>query len=116
MYVYVLLCCAGDYYSRWSEFLSEVTPLLRDGRIRHEETVINGFEKLPEALAGLFKGINIGKVRERMEGRGQRCCGSATADDDRRPDDRYRRLTLSRCRFPCCNRMLMRQMIVKVQE
>lgn len=36
---------------------------MRDGKIKHEETVMQGFEKLPEALAGLFKGINIGKVR-----------------------------------------------------
>jgi NADPH-dependent curcumin reductase CurA len=55
----------GDYYDRWSEFLSEVTPLVRDGKIRFEETVMHGFDKLPEALAGLFKGVNIGKVRGR---------------------------------------------------
>lgn len=58
----VLCLCAGDYYDRWNEFLNEVTPLVRDGKIKHQETIMDGFEKLPEALAGLFKGINIGKV------------------------------------------------------
>jgi NADPH-dependent curcumin reductase CurA len=56
-----------DYYDRWSEFLSEVTPLVRDGKIRFEETVMHGFDKLPEALAGLFKGVNIGKMVVKVE-------------------------------------------------
>jgi hypothetical protein len=94
-----LLCFAGDYYSRWSEFLSEVTPLVRDGRIKHEETVMNGFEKLPEALAGLFKGINIGKVEReyasRVDGAEAKKARPWTRISSGRLADR--RLTLSRC-------------------
>ena len=115
--MYVLLCCAGDYYDRWNEFLSEVTPLVRDGKIKHEETVMQGFEKLPEALAGLFKGINIGKVREKMGDE-----ESDAADQQRLMMTGGRMISAgdSRCHaaawFPDCNCVLMRQMIVKVQE
>lgn len=52
-----------DYYDRWHEFLDEVSPLVSRGEIHFEETEMRGFDKLPEALAGLFKGVNIGKVR-----------------------------------------------------
>lgn len=52
-----------DYYDRWQEFLEEVSPLVAKGEIKFEETEMRAFDKLPEALAGLLKGINTGKVR-----------------------------------------------------
>jgi NADPH-dependent curcumin reductase CurA len=52
-----------DYFDRWQEFLDEVSPLVARGEIQFEETEMRGFDKLPEALAGLFKGVNTGKVR-----------------------------------------------------
>jgi NADPH-dependent curcumin reductase CurA len=56
-----------DYYDRWQEFLDEVSPLVAQGDIKFEETEIRGFDKLPEALAGLFKGINTGKLIVNVE-------------------------------------------------
>ena len=51
-----------DYAARWAEFLHELTPLVRDNKIRFEETVVEGFDKVPEALLGLFTGANVGKM------------------------------------------------------
>ena len=31
------------------------------GRLRYRETIVEGFERMPEALVGLFKGSNLGK-------------------------------------------------------
>lgn len=43
-------------------FLAEVAPLVADGAIRYEETVVRGLENAPAAFIGLFKGENIGKM------------------------------------------------------
>lgn len=51
-----------DYFARWQEFIDTVHPLVKEGKIKFEETVVEGFEKLPEALNGLFKGANVGKM------------------------------------------------------
>ena len=35
---------------------------LKDGRIKYQETVVDGFERAPEGLIGLFEGRNTGKM------------------------------------------------------
>ena len=44
------------------EMQREVGGLLRDGRIRYRETIVEGLEHAPEALAGLMRGDNTGKT------------------------------------------------------
>jgi len=39
-----------------------VAPWFKSGAIRFEETVVEGFEKLPEALGMFFDGKNLGKL------------------------------------------------------
>ncbi|MFQ5952347.1 MAG: hypothetical protein ACE5JK_02975, partial [Candidatus Omnitrophota bacterium] len=34
---------------------------LQSGQLKYKETVIEGFEHIPQAFLGLFKGENIGK-------------------------------------------------------
>jgi NADPH-dependent curcumin reductase CurA len=53
---------ARDFVHRMDEMRAIVTPWVRDGSVVFEETVIEGFERLPEALAMLFEGRNIGKL------------------------------------------------------
>ncbi|MES0872277.1 NADP-dependent oxidoreductase [Pseudovibrio sp. SCP19] len=53
---------ARDYTARMDEMLKVMGPWVRDGKIRYSETVIDGFETLPEALCGLFTGANTGKM------------------------------------------------------
>jgi hypothetical protein len=55
-----------DHVRRYPEFLAEVGPLVADGRLVHRETVVDGFERLPDAFAGLFRGDNVGKMLVRI--------------------------------------------------
>jgi len=34
----------------------------KDGKLKIKETILEGFENLPKAFMGLFKGDNIGKM------------------------------------------------------
>jgi NADPH-dependent curcumin reductase CurA len=51
-----------DHFDRLGDFLREVAPLVADGTIKHRETVVEGLERAPEALLGLFRGDNTGKM------------------------------------------------------
>jgi len=53
---------ARDYNDRMDEMLSEMTPWVQDGLIQYQETIIEGFNKLPTALNMLFFGKNMGKL------------------------------------------------------
>jgi len=44
------------------EMTREVGAWLREGRLRYRETVVDGLEHAPEALAGLMRGDNTGKT------------------------------------------------------
>jgi NADPH-dependent curcumin reductase CurA len=44
------------------EMTRDVGGWLRDGRLRYRETVVEGLEQAPEALAGLMRGDNTGKT------------------------------------------------------
>ncbi|MGH8598797.1 MAG: NADP-dependent oxidoreductase, partial [Gammaproteobacteria bacterium] len=50
-----------DYASRYHEALAELKPWVRDGRIRYREDVLEGIEQAPDAIAGLYRGDNLGK-------------------------------------------------------
>ena len=39
---------------------------LKDGRIKYQETILDGFERAPEGLIGLFEGRNAGKMLIRV--------------------------------------------------
>jgi len=52
-------------YSFEKEFgtaFNELVPLVKKGDLKFKETVYEGFEKMPEAFVGLFKGDNTGKA------------------------------------------------------
>ncbi len=51
-----------DYYPRFGEAVAELAALAAQGKLKTEETVVEGFEKLPEALNMLFAGENRGKL------------------------------------------------------
>ena len=44
------------------EFAAAMSGWIAEGRIRWEETIVNGFEKTPQAFLGLFTGANTGKM------------------------------------------------------
>lgn len=51
-----------NYASRFAEALQYLTPLVVAGKIKYTETIVEGFDKIPEALIGLFSGKNTGKM------------------------------------------------------
>ncbi|AMP05162.1 zinc-binding dehydrogenase family protein [Collimonas pratensis] len=57
---------ARDYTSRMDEMLAIVAPWVKSGEIVFQETYVDGFEQLPEALNSLFEGKNIGKLLVRV--------------------------------------------------
>jgi len=56
----------SDHYDRFPAFLAEMTPLVRDGRIKYREDIADGLESAPAALIGLFEGRNFGKMLVRV--------------------------------------------------
>lgn len=50
-----------DFVDRWAEAEEALAGWLADGRLRAFVDIVDGFEKLPRALAGLFGGSNWGK-------------------------------------------------------
>ncbi|HLZ69313.1 MAG TPA: NADP-dependent oxidoreductase [Dehalococcoidia bacterium] len=52
----------SDHLDRRPAFLAEMTAWLREGKVKHRETVVNGLEQAPAALIGLLQGENIGKM------------------------------------------------------
>lgn len=53
---------ARDYTHRMDEMLAVVAPRVKSGEIYFAETIVDGFEKLPDALNSLFEGKNLGKL------------------------------------------------------
>ncbi|BBK31121.1 hypothetical protein EDC65_1438 [Stella humosa] len=52
----------SDYAAREAEFEADMPKWLKDGSIRYREDIVDGFEKTPEAFAGLLEGKNFGKL------------------------------------------------------
>jgi NADPH-dependent curcumin reductase CurA len=52
----------GNYQSRFPEAMLQLTQWVKEGRLKFTETIVHGFEQLPVALLGLFKGENTGKM------------------------------------------------------
>ncbi|MDA8346587.1 MAG: NADP-dependent oxidoreductase [Thermaerobacter sp.] len=51
----------GDFQPKYGEALARMEQWVRSGSLQYRETVIDGFEKMPQALLGLFEGANFGK-------------------------------------------------------
>ena len=49
---------------RWMEGIQQMGAWIKDGKIKVDETIVDGFQKLPEAFIGLFQSgtSNQGKV------------------------------------------------------
>jgi NADPH-dependent curcumin reductase len=50
-----------DYADRFAEAEARMSQWIREGRLSWREDVLDGFERMPEALARLFDGRNLGK-------------------------------------------------------
>ena len=43
-----------------------MTGWLKNGQVKYQETILDGFERAPEGLIGLFSGLNSGKMLIRV--------------------------------------------------
>lgn len=50
------------FFSIWPEVRAELSELVKNGKIKVEETIITGIEEAPDALLRLFSGDKMGKV------------------------------------------------------
>ena len=51
-----------DYADKYLEAQMKLAEWIKAGKISIKETIIEGFENIPEAFLGLFDGKNIGKM------------------------------------------------------
>lgn len=56
-----------DYADRYPQGLAQLTQWVRDGRIRYREDILVGIEQAPDAIAGLYRGDNLGKRLIRID-------------------------------------------------
>ncbi|MDB5152472.1 MAG: alcohol dehydrogenase, partial [Mucilaginibacter sp.] len=52
----------GDHAARFPGVTAQLAAWLKEGKITHSETILEGFDKLPAAFIGLFEGTNKGKM------------------------------------------------------
>ena len=57
---------ASDFPHLQAAFVDDMTGWLKNGRVKYQETILEGFERAPEGLIGLFSGINNGKMLIRV--------------------------------------------------
>ena len=56
----------SGHMDRMAEMQREVAGLIRDGRLRHRESIFEGLEQAPQALARVLAGATIGKTLVRI--------------------------------------------------
>ena len=52
----------SNFQSQFPEGMSHLEKWVKEGKIKFEQTIVDGFDQIPTALLGLFKGDNIGKM------------------------------------------------------
>jgi NADPH-dependent curcumin reductase CurA len=52
----------NDYAAKFPEAIKQLSQWLAEGKLTHTETVVEGFEQIPQAFIDLFDGKNTGKM------------------------------------------------------
>ncbi|KAB1071372.1 NADP-dependent oxidoreductase [Tamlana haliotis] len=52
----------SNYAEKFPEAMKELSTWLSEGKLTYTETVVNGFDNIPDAFIGLFEGKNKGKM------------------------------------------------------
>ena len=52
----------SDYLERWPEGVEQLTEWYSQGKLKFKESITEGFNQIPAAFLGLFKGENTGKA------------------------------------------------------
>ncbi len=56
----------SDHQHRMPDMIADVTAWLRDGKLSHAETVVDGLDHAPDAFIDLLRGANTGKMIVRL--------------------------------------------------
>ena len=56
-----------DHVDRMDAFLADAAAWVRDGTLRQRTTVVHGLEHAPQALIGMLRGDNLGKMLVRLD-------------------------------------------------
>ncbi|MFT4519932.1 MAG: NADPH-dependent curcumin reductase CurA [Halioglobus sp.] len=56
-----------DYVARFPEAIEALERHLASGELRHHETILQGFDQMPQALMNLFSGANKGKQLVKLD-------------------------------------------------
>ena len=59
-----------DYEHRYEEAVARLAAWVRSGALRYREEILDGLDKAPDAIAGLYRGENLGKRIIRVDHRG----------------------------------------------
>jgi NADPH-dependent curcumin reductase CurA len=57
-----------DFHHRYEEAVGRLAGWVRDGRLKYREDVLDGLDAAPGAIAGLYRGENLGKRLIRLSG------------------------------------------------
>ena len=52
----------NDYATKFPKAIIQLSRWLAEGKIKNTETVVEGFDQIPQAFMGLFEGKNKGKM------------------------------------------------------
>jgi NADPH-dependent curcumin reductase CurA len=52
----------GNYAAKFPEAITNLASWLKEGKLTYSETIVEGFEQIPQAFIGLFEGKNNGKM------------------------------------------------------
>jgi hypothetical protein len=55
-----------DHQHRMPDMITDVSAWLRDGKLSHAETVVDGLDHAPDAFIDLLRGANTGKMIVRL--------------------------------------------------
>jgi len=55
------------FTDRYPEAIKQMANWINEGKIKHRETIFEGFDSIPEAFSSLFHSQNIGKVVVKLE-------------------------------------------------
>jgi len=59
---------ASDFYSIMGQANADIAGWIKAGKLKYQETILDGFERAPEGLIGLFESRNSGKMIIRAKG------------------------------------------------
>jgi NADPH-dependent curcumin reductase CurA len=54
------------WVQQFDRFQADVGQWIREGKVRYREDVVHGFETIPDAIRGLLRGENFGKLIVRV--------------------------------------------------